>query len=83
MSANVFYRQVKPVKEKSLSCFAPSSFLKTMREVFGELPIQLDKSNIDVLHGMSLLCSDGGGNPYRELIDAINKYNLIEMWAEY
>ncbi len=83
MSANIFFRQVKPAEKESLSCFAPSSFLATMMEAFGDMPLQLDQSNLDVLYGMSLLCGDGGGNPYQELIDAINKYHLIEVWPEF
>lgn len=82
MSATIFFRQVKLETEKHLSCVASSHFLATMQEVFGDMPIQLSETSIDLLSGMAAMCRDGGGNPYRELIDAIRRYEVIEVWPE-
>jgi len=84
MSANVYWKQVKPVSGHDLGLAAPSRFMSNMREAFGSETPTLDKSCIFLLKGLSI--GDGGdmgGNPYEKLIEAIKKYGEIELWAEY
>lgn len=83
MSANIYFRQVRPIDSESLSVYAPSSFIESMTEAFGVFPCILGANEVPVLKGMAALNRDGGGNPYSELIEAINKYGTVEVYAEY
>ena len=79
MSANIMYRPTKGAK--CLGVGAPSSFLKSMEEVFGEKPFVLNEDSIPQLKAMSSVCSDD--NPYKRLVELIEKHDAIEVWAEY
>lgn len=84
MSASIYWKQVKPVKSHSLNVGAPSNFLEILEKVFGSRNPQLDESNIEALKGMAAVYNIYGGvNPYEELIEAIEQYKEIELWAEY
>lgn len=83
MSANIIYRQAILIKGKCLSCYAPSAFITTMEKAFGQFPLVLDENAIPRLEGMAVMCNDAGGNPYQELIDAINSMDKIEVSAVY
>jgi len=84
MSANVYWKQVKPVKGNDLGLAAPQHFMENMEKAFGSREPTLNKNDIPVLKGLSI--GDGGdmgGNPYDKLIEAIKKYGEIELYAEY
>lgn len=83
MGANIYFHQMKPVDGQSISCHAPSSFIASMERAFGEFPCVLDSENVPVLKGMAAMSHDGGGNPYQEIIDAIDKYGTIKVYAEW
>lgn len=83
MGASIYYRQVKPVDRKQLSVCAPSSFMETMDKAFDTFPSILTENDILKLEGMAAMNCDGGGNPYADLIKAIKKYGVIEVYALY
>ena len=82
MSATILYRQVSSTG-RSLSCFAPSSFIGSIEQAFGSFPCTLGEEAVPILTGMAAVCNDGGGNPYQELISAIEKLGTVEVWAKY
>lgn len=83
MSANILYRPVKPNNGKSLSVMAPSAFLETMGECFGDPPFILERKDVPILHGMAAAWSDKDNNPFEKLMEEIEKKDAIEVWAEY
>ena len=87
MSANIYYRQVKPIDGKDLAVFGPSSFIRSLEQAFGRFPCELGKKDIETLKGMAAVSMDGAedkyGNPYTNLIEAIEKLGVIEVYAEY
>lgn len=87
MSASICYRQIKPIEGKDLPVWAPSYFIGTLEKAFGNFPCVLDADDIATLRGMAATCQDGAveihGNPYEELIKAIQKLGTVEVYAEY
>lgn len=81
MSATILYRPGKP-KVKSLEVSTPSAFLEIMQKCFGDPPFTLRKENIPTLSGMAAAWTDEN-NPFQRIIDNIEKYGGIEVWAEY
>jgi hypothetical protein len=84
MSASICYRPVDP-KPKTIGAYAPSSFMEAMERAGMQLPCTIGKGAIPVLSGMSATWGKGADspNPYQNVIDAIEKYGDIELWAEY
>lgn len=84
MSASICYQPVDP-KPKTIGAWAPSHFMESMERANLGLPCTLKETDIPILRGMAATFSDHGDapNPYQEIIDAIEKYGAIEMWAEH
>jgi len=84
MSASILYEPINP-NPKSIDAWAPSSFMETMQRANIALPCTLGPDNIPILMGMAAVFGDKGDapNPYQQLVDAINKYGKISVWAEY
>lgn len=82
MSANIHYRQVKPIDGKDLAVGSPSSFIKCMERAFGTFPCTLSASNFPTLRGMAAM-EGSGDNHFVKLIDAIEDLGEIEVYAEY
>ena len=74
MSASILWAQVKPIEGKSLSAWAPSAFIESIEKAFGGFPCDFGPDDIPKLSGMASMCRDGGGNPYQEIINRIEKY---------
>lgn len=83
MSASIYWCQVRPVSGERLSAWAPSSFISSIEKAFGGFPCDFGNGDIEKLKGMASMCNDGGGNPYQEIINRIEKYGVIRVWAEY
>ena len=85
MSANIYWTPVKE-KKNDISVGAPSSFIGTLSEAFGPLPLTLEdnETTIATLHGMLSAARDNEfGRTYGRIIDALAKYHKIKIWAEY
>lgn len=82
MSANLWYRKIA-TKRVQLEVMAPSSFISSMRVVFGEPPWRLDDGAKPTLRGMAAVWNSTDRNPYNELIGAITDNVEIEIWAEH
>ena len=82
MSANIYYYQVKPVKNKEVPTWAPSSFMETMEKVFGDKLPTLSDKDIEKLSVLDdTFDSKDSPNPYEVLIEAIRKYGVIQLTA--
>lgn len=83
MSASILYRPIEPDKDRSLGVSAPSSFLEIMGKCFGEGgPWLLRKADIPILQGMAAACNHNP-NSFEKIIEHIETYGAIEVWAEY
>jgi len=80
MSVILKYRQVNPITER-LDRGNSSSTVKALETVFGKLPVELSRSHITQLKAM--VAVTGPGSQYQTLLDAVLKYERIEVWAEY
>ena len=81
MAVTIRFQQVKPKVGKRLPVEEPPAFINAMARAFGKGPWTLDKEHIPCLHGMSAVCRFSD-NPYQQLIDAIRKLGVVEVWAE-
>lgn len=85
MSANIYYKQVKPKDRKSVNTMFPSSFIAAMERAFGSAPWRLTAERIPVLTGMAAATPDKDdeyNGPFEQLIEAIHQLGEIEVWAE-
>ena len=85
MSASIMWRPVAKTDKTLDGVWAPSTFIKAMEEAFGTMPIRLSDSHLSMLRAMAAVHGEGEHNPYRELIDIIERLDgaEIEIWAEY
>lgn len=85
MSANIYYKPVKPTKSFDVPTYAPQDLMKKLEHAFGKPTPTLDKEDLPVLTGLSIGFGDDNDypNPYKTLIKAINKYGAIELEVEY
>jgi len=84
VSANIYWRPVSK-NNKSLNVLAPSSFQERMREVGLCLPCTVRQGDASLLKGMAA----GYGrekdrpNPFDQILELLEKYDEVELWAEY
>jgi len=84
MSATIHYRQTSKVDPYLKTCSAPSSFIESIEDAFHHFPCELEESDIGTLRGMaSVYNSLEEDNPYKELIDLIEKFGSIKIYASY
>lgn len=81
MSNSIYWRQAKPTDCKHFPCETPSAFIVSIERAFGDLPRTFDCESIPTLAGMSATQPDTK-NIYRRMIEAIDKYGAIEVWAQ-
>ena len=84
MSATICWRPVSK-NEKSLGVMAPSAFQEAMSQAGFPLPCDLSQTDIPVLRGMAAAFGryDKRPNPYDEILELLNKYDGISLWAVY
>ena len=83
MSAAIYYRPAKPFKD-TLSTFAPQDFMDKLEKATGlRPPCTVGKEFLRELRVLAKLNTDGGGNPFEELVEAIEKYGEVELEASY
>jgi len=84
MSANIYWKTVRPQQQRSLHASAPSSFIRSMEKAFGRFPCRVNKECIAKLEGMAAVYGEGPEtNPYSELVNLLEQIDEIELWAEY
>jgi hypothetical protein len=85
MSATIYWRPGKQDNNKYLhNVSSASHFMSTLKNAgIGELPTRLSRHWIPTLNGMVAMCEDQEKNPYQELIDLLDKYDEIELYAQY
>lgn len=84
MSANVYWWPHKK-GEETLGVRAPSEFKEAMeRAGFGESPWCLGREHLATLRGMAAVYDyRDDGNPYQDLIDAIEKHGIVDVVMRY
>ena len=81
MGASIFYQSVHG---KCLNVGAPSYFLGVLRRVFGgDGPWEVDGTWSQQLQGAAAASSNQEQAALEELIEAIERYGRIRIWAEY
>ncbi len=80
MSANVYWRLSE--RGYDLNVDSPSTFIRTLEETFGTLPVLLTGPDVKILMAMAQVW-DRTPNPYEVLAEAIAKHGEIEVYAEY
>lgn len=87
MSASIYWRPVG-TNNKRLDVWAPSSFIESMRKVFGDAPWRLSGEHLATLRGMDATCGERADrpSPYMQIIARIENGDemlTIEVWPEY
>jgi len=72
----------RPVSEGIIINGGTSSTEKALNETFGKFPIMLSDDDLPVLTGMAAVYR-GEPNPFTQLIDAIDKYERIQVIVKY
>lgn len=84
MSATICWRP-SAKNDKHLNVGAPSSFMEVMKNAGFGFPCAVTLSDVPVLRGMAAVYgrNDQNPNPFDELLDLVEKYGSIELWAVY
>jgi len=88
VSGNLYYEKTIG-KKKNIYCSTPSTLRQIIEGIFGELPLRLGANNLDILIALSIYhkymeCNiSNKENPFRDIVDAIEKYDEIEIDMEY
>ena len=73
----------KPMETSNETIPGKGIVKSALQKAFGyDLPHVYDVSHIPVLKGMAAVYYEDN-NPYEMLIEAIEKHDKIEVWAEY
>lgn len=83
MSATILWNPINPKRGESLEVAAPSRFLEIMGKCFGASPFTLERKSIPRLSGMAAAWEYDSNNPFQTIIEHIETYGVIEVWAEY
>ena len=84
MTASIKARPAKPKDAISIGCAAPSRFIEAVREVFGDFPVTLRPSDGCRLEAMAAVYGgDDEHNPYQRLLELIDRWRDVEVWADY
>ena len=80
MSVSVFW---KPVPKERTYLKGQSSLVEALEVTFGEMPIQLGESHVEILRGMSVVSGREDDNPYRALMAAIESHGSVTVGKEF
>jgi len=81
MSANIYWEAVDP-NPKSLHVMAPSWFMECLERAGMDLPHTFSRDDIPVLRGLAATIREEK-NPFKELIQAIEENDDVNVWYEY
>ena len=83
MSANIYYEPTKR-KKVDVPTMAPSSFMGTLERVFGQRTPKLNIESQPKLEALRDACEDEGTRKcYQVLIDGVERFDEIQLSAEY
>lgn len=84
MSANTKWNAVIPTKGHELSLDAPEAFVEKLESTLGQqLPLRINLKHIPLLNALLIGLEDPNMRQgVQDLMDAVNKYDTIEIWAE-
>lgn len=81
MGANLYWQ---PIKGRSITVGARSTFIETFGRVFGSMPYTLKQSDREQLYTAAAVWAfRGDDNPFQQLYDALESHEEISVWAEY
>ena len=85
MSASIYWKPTGNGSSLDLGSETPSSFMETIKKVFGNFPCTLGEDELEKLQVLASLHSTGdySNDPYTELIALIEKSGEISIWATY
>ena len=85
MSATILWEPYRAPKGESLWTMAPQNFMETLRHLGWEEGGNLGRKHLAALKALAYQFSDKDTtkNPYAQLVDAIEKYDEVRVWAEY
>jgi hypothetical protein len=81
MSANIYWEPVVN-RANDLHVSAPSWFMESLERADMGLPHVFGSGDIPVLKGLAAAMRDDP-NPFKQLIEAIEKHDKVEVWYEY
>ena len=74
---------IRPVaKGSDIEVSSPSSFIESIKKAFDVFPVILNESHIPTLRGMASVRGHNK-NEYDILLEYIEKFGTIEIYAEY
>ena len=84
MSASIFWEPVNPRPDR-IGTWAPSYFMECMERVGLRLPCTVSRSDIPKIQGMAATIKDDSEapNPFKEILEALEKHEAISLWAEH
>lgn len=82
MTATILYKPIGAGTSLDVGG-SPSSFINNIQKVFGGFPYKFDSSDIDKLQVLADLYDNDNEYPYKELIEAIEKSGVVEVYAMY
>lgn len=82
MSATIYWEPVNPNPEY-LHTMASSWFMECLERAGMELPYTFNRDDIAVLKGLAAAVSDNDRNPFKQLIEAIQKHDEVSVWAQH
>lgn len=84
MSATIHYRKTAKADPYLKQVGAPSSFIESLKRAFGGFPVELTESSIPILRGMQAVAGfPPNDDAYGEVIELIEKFGSIELYASY
>lgn len=82
MSQSICWEPVVPKDPETLCTWAPSNFKATMEAAGLELPCNIGQSDVATIRGMAAVWGDRDHNPYKQLLEILEKHDTIHLWAE-
>jgi len=74
-----------PVEKNSrmLSALAPSQTMEILAEIGISFPGEAGIEHLAALHALAKAWPNQKQNPFRDLVEAIEKHDRVKLWAEY
>lgn len=81
MSANIKFYPINMSRDLPISC--PSTFIEIINKAFHTFPLILTKQDIPKIEGIKAALSTNVEDDFALLMEAIDKYGSIKIFADY
>lgn len=84
MSANIKWKEIVPTEGHELSVDVPQVFMEKLESILDQqLPLRINLNHIPLLNALLVGLEDPNMRQgVLDLMNAVNKYEIIEIWAE-